>query len=71
MELSTNGHGKCGYGADFSVHGIASAPGAYRGSPQRHAERVAAWEDEGGALPGGAAVGGSRAQAVPTVAALG
>ena len=32
MGLSTTKHGKCGYRADFSVHGVAFAPGAAMGA---------------------------------------
>lgn len=71
MGLSITENDKCGCRVDLSAHGIASAFGAAGGAAQRYAERVEAWEDEGGALPGGAAVGGRPAKAVPMVAARG
>ena len=71
MGLSGTERRKCGYRADFSVHDSASVSGAAGGAAQRYAERVEAWEDEGGALPGGAAVGGRPAKAVTMDAARG
>jgi hypothetical protein len=64
MGSLTTEHGKACYRADFIAYGIALASGATSVSAQRYAERVEAWEDEGGALLGGAAVRGRTARVV-------
>ena len=64
MGSLTTEYGEAGDLAVLVVYRIAAASGAARWSAQRYAERVEAWEDEGGALPGGAAAGGIRAETV-------
>jgi len=63
MGSLTREHGRACYRAAVAVYRIASTRCVTGRSALRYAERVEAWEDEGGALPGGTAAGGRRAQA--------